>query len=354
MTHGHPLPSRAVRYALVVVALLIPLAAEAQQVLIEATLTSAPADARFTVTGGTFSVLGWQATSGDDWMIVDVGEGVNEGVAEVNLTNFNPSLSTGPNPENYSPIFSMFEEAGIAHGDSMTTEAFEMMAFSGDEPDRTYKIKFAIWGPCKEVAGYVNSGGQDTIFDWKLGNTYHIKVSWDATQQTLEIADMGSGWPQSSGSVTKAWTCAVEPNLRYLYLNHDHSAYDLIAGTIYSNLKVTKLGDPCANHCGNGTQDCGETGPDCGGACSPCVEPDGGVQVDAGVDGGPADASAVADTGTVADGGALDTGMPQEDVGQDAGTVADAGGESDAGLADATGGDADSSSSGCSCTLVGL
>ncbi len=43
--------------------------------------------------------------------------------------------------------------------------AFETMAFSGDEPDRTNKIKFAIWGPCKEVAGYVNNGGQDTIND---------------------------------------------------------------------------------------------------------------------------------------------------------------------------------------------
>jgi hypothetical protein len=31
--------------------------------------------------------------------------------------------------------------------------------------------------------------------------------------------------------------------------------------------------DPCTGHCSNGTQDCGETGVDCGGECSACVDP---------------------------------------------------------------------------------
>ncbi len=31
--------------------------------------------------------------------------------------------------------------------------------------------------------------------------------------------------------------------------------------------------DPCAEHCDNKLQDCGETGVDCGGTCQPCPPP---------------------------------------------------------------------------------
>ncbi len=281
--------------------------AQAQTVILDESLLNAPADPRFAVEGGSYPGQGWKVEAENDKVVIDLGHGINSGIAEVDVTEFDPSQATGTNPEFYCVVFGMFAQAGIAHGDGMTSVAYELMAFSGLDPTRTYNLKFANWGPGQETAGYVESGGQRVNFDpWMTSSTYHIKVTWDLEGATVEFADTTG--TQGAGARAQHWRHSdwspptfPQPGLRHLYIGRDLSACDPVLGAVYSNVKVTEMPDPCAEHCTDGAQNCDEGGQDCGGGCAACGEPDGGTAEDA--DGSGASGGS-GGTGAGGDGGA--------------------------------------------------
>ncbi len=279
------------------VALLVTTAAQAQTVVVNETLHVAPSDSRFSVQGGTFTASGWRFDTATAKITVDFGHGIDDGTAGVDVTSFDPSTATGSNPEFYCSVFSTYAKNGVDHNGVGTTSAWEMMAFSGLDPTRTYNIKVSAWGPGAEPATYLQTGGARTTFDpWQTTGTYHLQVTWNLAGTTYTMSDTTG--TEGSGTQSMTWYHPAAtpptdpvPNLRYLYLGQNFDPCDPILGATWSNLKVTENPDPCAGHCTDAVLDCGEIGTDCGEGCTACTAPDAATPPDAATDATKLDAS---------------------------------------------------------------
>ncbi|MBN2493878.1 MAG: hypothetical protein JXR96_04735 [Deltaproteobacteria bacterium] len=257
------------------IALLLLGPAAFAQVLVDEDLHDSCDHPGCSVTGaGGFEGDGWRMTQANHMITIDMGQAVDAGVAELDISCFNPPVhgTDGSASENYCVFFSLYEKESGHHGDA-TTAAIELLAFWNDpDGDREQMIKIALWHPGDfPPATYLNEGGGSKLFDWNDDHVLHLTVAWDQDQVTARLEDSSNG---ESGSRTIDWNFPPEhptAGIRHVFVGRNNGVCDPILQAKYANLQVRSLGDPCDGHCANGAQDCGESGVDCGGDCDPCA-----------------------------------------------------------------------------------
>jgi hypothetical protein len=235
-------------------------------------------------------------------------------------------------------------DASLPNNDHIIVIADNFPWKDGDPDCRWIEIK--IWGVIDTGEGSIfsargNNCGQTKIVRdhdhafYDPAAWYHFEVAFDDKEATWSL----------DGNVLAISTYDCPMSFEHLYIPKPASnkAEDPPIGAVYAYLSFAGTpADPCTGtaHCGDDAQNCGETGRDCGGDCSPCAEPDAGT-ADAAADTGAQDTGAP-DSGPPGDSGpAGDAGVTDDsgatDAGADAGAPADAGTPLDGGAARDTG-----------------
>ena len=288
--------------------MLAPGPSEAQVVL-QDNLTSAsgctgPCVSRTVEGAGSFSAAGWQTLHAHDRIIYDIGQELSCGVLQFTLANFAPwpqYQGTTTYKNQGINFLGLFENSEGSHGTAIgANESVFMLKYAANldwngseyvlaDPGLEWVRQTVGWvaglqvGPCDQGASCANN----PEFDWaeaQMANsapdtpsTYVYRLEWNTTGIRVLI----NGTERAAHPfVVYPNCCHLQPDvprLRYLYVGKTTflgtDGWGYFKGPIYSNITVERCQDPCEGHCGNGIQDCGEEGIDCGGTCPPCNTP---------------------------------------------------------------------------------
>jgi hypothetical protein len=350
------------RIGIILVFVTVAGPASADSVLVNETLLQPCAAADCAVSGGAFTPDGWEVAGPDDRITVTLPERVDSGIAEIDITKFDPPNNgrQGTASENYCVIFSGFEGTHFDHHSApqFSESFFEIISVwcdyeGGDETNcdsysfREHGLKIGATGSGGgESAAWLSTGGSDTEFAWDMSVTYHLTIEWDLSEVRFTAYEDKPGG--TNGSVTRVWYFTPEkpaPGLSHMLIAQNDSPCDPIMQATYSNLKVTKrdVEIPDGGTADAGPDDAGQ--PDTGGGDTGAADAgvlDGGIKDAAAGDVGPGD------TGHPEAGGGPDTGAEE-----DAATIEDSGAADDAGNERASPSEAaEGGEGGCGCATL--
>ncbi len=175
-----------------------------------------------TVQGGSFSPAGWQATSGQDQLLLQLATPLGgSGSLSVDVTNFDPlSQFTGTKHQ----IINMYTSDDGSQGVFQTDEAWWNIR-TGSNYGAGFKILAAPnGGNSREEARLIENA------TWDPNQTYTFTVSWDAQHLAVYLDGVQL---ESLGFGGRARA------LEYIFIGRDN-VYDGQVGPIYSNLCVTQ------------------------------------------------------------------------------------------------------------------
>jgi len=227
-----------------------------------------------TVNGGFFDSDGWHQSDYDAQVVYDLGPGgVDCGIMEVDLKNFNPFDAIHESSENeYHFIFRLDENPAGTRCDKVEPNASSISPLalrrdlSGDNKDKSLRLD--AWADCW--------GGRNTYttpeIEWDSTKTYHIILTWNSINASLSIIENGT--QLASSTVNLWWTPGTSDptmNLRYLFIGKDnYDAGQPMQGPIWFNLTVMSVDCPedqpiCGDKCPN------EFCTECPSGCSACT-----------------------------------------------------------------------------------
>lgn len=292
--------------------------------------------------GGNFKSNGWHQSGGSHYVRYDLGQEVDCGMLEFDVSNFDPlnQIAAHGYIDEYHVLMRLNQDpAGVRIDAKKLDSALSLMALKRCKLNtgKDRKIRFCAWAAAghgaNKYTGEFNKGFDPT-------HTYHFVLEWDALKASVKVTDTTA---KKTNSVAVSFTypgCKKDPslNLRYLYLGRDEckGCGQVMTGPVWSNLKViahsscTKLpityqctagavmSQPCGK-CGTQTRTC-SAGCTWGswGKCKECPGPDSGAVKPDSV-AGPMDAAVLpADRGKVS-GDRVAASEDQQTSGKDVG-----------------------------------
>jgi len=299
-----------------------------------------------TVLEGVFDADGWRQTTENAQIVYDLGPGgIDCGVLEVDLANYDPTTQIPPSGEDEYHFFLRLDEEAVGERCHDAVSSISVLTVRHDLRDLEVHRRMRLDAQPDCSAGEAGNRYTDPVFPpYDPGTRYRLRLEWSRRQASLWVT-----LPDSSFGVDipySDWWPATEPdptlNLRYVFLGRDNAVGlgQPMTGPVWSNLRITAVpcgpvscgdgacnGDetcdtcaidcfPCPPVCGNGACESAENCGTCPDDCGTCPGEDAGPDADA-TDDVAADASdegrdVTADARDAADDGGRDAGIVDE------------------------------------------
>ena len=287
--------------------LLLSSPAAANKIILQDALTN-PAKctgtcSKRTYVGSTanFKSNGWHQGTGADYVRYDLGQEVDCGKLEFQVSNFDPlnQIAAHNFTDEYHVLLRLNQDpAGVRITTTKLDSALSLMALKRCKLNtgKDRKIRLCAWAAAghgaNKYTGELKKGFDKT-------HAYRFEMEWTATKASVKVTDTTA---KVTNSVSVMFTypgCKKDPSLslRYLYLGRDacKSCGQVMKGPVWSDLKVTgssscakvpvtyqcAAGTTASRHCGK----CGTQSRTCSASCqwgswSSCMEctgPDAGA-----------------------------------------------------------------------------
>jgi hypothetical protein len=198
---------------------------------------------------GNFQADGWHQASGNARVVYDLGQAVDCGRLEFDLTNFDPTTQVAANGgvDEYHPLWRLNEnDQGLRCNDvTLHDSTLHVQVLRGG--NHRFDFRLSAWAGC---CGGRNAYTQGDFAPWDLSHTYHVEMEWDADRVNLTVRDLNTNETHSVTTTTNlGWPPGdTDPtlNLGYLWLGRDETNFGQpMSGPIWTNVVVQSLSN-CA------------------------------------------------------------------------------------------------------------